>query len=126
MHAYIYIHIYMYICTNRFATKHIQSRHSRFASQRVGSVLRYDAVCCSMLQCAAVWCSVLRYVAVCCSTMQCVTIGCSVLQYVTVCCCMLHCVAIRYSVLWYVVVCVLQHVAVWCSNVGCQTLAAKY
>ena len=32
----------------------------------------HDAVCCSVLQCAAVCCSVLQCVAVCCSVLQCV------------------------------------------------------
>jgi len=37
-------------------------------------------VCCSVLQCVAVWCSVLQCVAVCCSVLQCVAVCCSVLQ----------------------------------------------
>jgi len=67
--------------------------------------IRSVAVCCSVLQCVAVWlngsqvcvavcCSVLqgeytqsiRSVAVCCSVLQCVAVCCSVLQCVAVCC----------------------------------------
>ena len=69
-------------------------------------VLRYVAVCCSLLQCVAVqyglagWfgavcdcfkdpcphSGVLQCVAVCCSVLQCVTVCCSVLQHdCTVC-----------------------------------------
>jgi len=38
-------------------------------------VMQYVAVCCSLLQCAAVSCSALQYVAVCCSVLQCVAKG---------------------------------------------------
>jgi len=57
---------------------------------------RCVAVCCSVLQCVAVWCSVIqrecqslqqhydellhRCVAVCCSVLQCDTVWCSVVQ----------------------------------------------
>jgi len=43
-------------------------------------------VCCSVLQCFAVFCSVLQCVAVCCSVSQCVAVCHSVLQCVVVCC----------------------------------------
>jgi len=43
-------------------------------------------VCCSVLQCVAVYCNVLQCVAVCCSVLQCVAVCCSVLQCVAVCC----------------------------------------
>ena len=86
------------------------------------SVLQCDAVWCSVLQCVAVCCSVLQCVAVCCSVLQCVAVWCSVLQCVAVCCSALQCVAI------YTVCCrmtqylqgdavccsVLQYVAVCC------------
>jgi len=45
---------------------------------------KYDAVCCSVLQCAAVCYSALQCVAVCCSVLQFVAVYCSVLQ------CVLH------------------------------------
>jgi len=92
------------------------------------SVLRYVAVCCSVLplsdstparsacvvQCFAVFCSLLRCVAVDCSVLQCVTVWqrdavchrvlqsvavcCSVLQFVAVCCSILHLIAVCCSV----------------------------
>ena len=43
-------------------------------------------VCCSVLQCVAVYCSVLQCVAVCCSVLQCAAVCCSVLQCAAVCC----------------------------------------
>jgi len=60
------------------------------------------AVCCSVLQCVAVWCSVsrlkLQCVAMCCSVLQCVAVWCGVsrlkLQCVAVCCSVLQCVAV--------------------------------
>jgi len=60
------------------------------------------AVCCSVLQCAAIRWSVLKCVArdvlqclaVCCSVLQCVAVCCSVLQFVAVCCSVLQCVAV--------------------------------
>ena len=52
-----------------------------------------------MLQCVAVCYSVLQCVAVCCSVLQCVAVCCSVLQCVTVCCSVLQCVAVCCSVL---------------------------
>jgi len=86
------------------------------------------AVCYSMLQCVAVYCSVLQYLAVCCSMLQCVAVSCSVLQYVAVGCSMMQWVAV--SVLYYVAECcrvgwrgratlahaVLQRVEVCCSQ----------
>ena len=36
-------------------------------------------VCCSVVQCGAVWCSVVQCVAVCCSVLQCVAVCCSTL-----------------------------------------------
>jgi len=49
-------------------------------------VLQRITVCCSMLQCVAVYCSLLQYIAVCISVLQCVAVYCSVLQYVAVSC----------------------------------------
>jgi len=59
-------------------------------------VLQCVAVCCSVLQCVAVYqersCTLVLqariiaiYVAVCCSVLQCVAVCCSVLQCVAVC-----------------------------------------
>jgi len=77
----------------------------------------FDAVCCSVLQCAAVCCSVLQHVAVCCSTLQCVAARCSVLQFDAMCCSVLQCGAVCCSIVWCAAVCwrVLQCVAVCCS-----------
>ena len=50
------------------------------------SVMQYAALCRSMLQCVAACCSVLQYAAVCCNVLQCVAGYCSVLQCVAVCC----------------------------------------
>jgi len=41
-----------------------------------------NTVCCSVLQCVAVYCCVLQYVAVCCSVLQCVALCCTVLHCV--------------------------------------------
>ena len=46
-------------------------------------------VCCSVLQCAAVWCSALQCVAVRCSVMRCVAAWCSVLQCVVLLQCLI-------------------------------------
>jgi len=55
------------------------------------SVLQYAAVYCSMLQCVAVCCRVLQSVAARCSVLQYVAVCCSVLQhYAAVCCSMLQ------------------------------------
>ena len=43
-------------------------------------------MCCSVLQCVAMYCNVLQCVAVCCSVLQCVAMCCSVLQCVAVSC----------------------------------------
>jgi len=43
-------------------------------------------VCCSMLQCFAVFCSVLQCFAVWCSVVQCGAVCCSMLQCVAACC----------------------------------------
>jgi len=51
-------------------------------------VLQPHVVCCSVLQCVAVFelcCSVLQSVAVCCSLLQSVVVCCSLLQSVAVC-----------------------------------------
>jgi len=65
----------------------------------------YGAVCCSMVQCVAVWRSVLQYGAVRCSALQCVLQSraeaglrqgyVSVLQCVAVVCSMLQLVAVH-------------------------------
>jgi len=83
-----------------------------------GSVLQRAAVCCVVLQCAAmtrlrrgeparlfhvesvvpdrcvaVCYSVLQYAVVCCSVLQCAVVCCSVSQYAAACCSVLHCAA---------------------------------
>ena len=58
-------------------------RSCRTRGRVISSVLQGVAaccMCCSVLQCVAVWCSVLQCVAVCCSVLQCVAVCCSVLQ----------------------------------------------
>ena len=55
-------------------------------------VTDYISVCCSVLQCSAVFCSVLQCVAVCrnaCSVLWCVAVCCGVLQCAAVCCSLL-------------------------------------
>ena len=67
MNTHIYISIYAYVCIH--ANARIHGRHT------------YTAVCGSVLQCFAEFCSVLQCVAVCCSVLQCVAVCCSALQY---------------------------------------------
>jgi len=57
-----------------------------------------EKLCCSVLQCVAVYCSVLQCVAVCCSVLQRVAACCNVLQCVALCCSVLQCVAVCCSV----------------------------
>jgi len=103
-------------------------------SGRVGGWPVRRTVCCSVVQCGAVWCSVVQCGAVWCSVVQCVAMCCSVLQcvavreritystYGKVCCNVLNCVAVWESKPCYILVSsrtvccsVLQGVAVWCS-----------
>ena len=84
----------------------------------VSSMLRYVAMCCSVLKthvmrhnacalvtfdgrgvsgvfnmcCVAVCCSVLQCVAVCCSVLHCIAVCCSVWQCIAVYCSVLQCV----------------------------------
>ena len=93
------------------------------------SVLQSVAMCCSVLQCVAVWTCIrgtqyLSCVAVCCSVLQCVAACCNVLQCVAVyrsvsqcvdmylgdpvsfvCCSVSQCVAVCCSVLQRVAAC---------------------
>jgi len=71
-------------------------------------------VCCSVLQCVAVYCSVLQCIAVCCSVFQYVAVCCSAkfanyevsyTRCAAVCCSVLQCVAVCCSVLRFVAVC---------------------
>jgi len=81
--------------------------------------MQLNSVCCSALQCVAVYCSVLYQqtrtdgVHTCCNMLQFDTVCCSVLQCVAVCRSVLQCVAVCCSVLQYV----LQ-----CAEVGCSVL----
>ena len=43
-------------------------------------------MCCSVLQCFAVYCSVVQCVAMCCNVLQCTAVCCNVLQCAAVCC----------------------------------------
>jgi len=67
-------------------------------------VVQCDAVCCSVWQCVAAFCSWCSQPTdahlrtVCCSVLQCAVVCCSVLQYVAVCCSVLQCVAVCCSV----------------------------
>jgi len=57
-------------------------------------------VCCSVLQCVAVYCIVSSPLAsMCCSVLQSVAVCCRVLQCVAVCCKVLQCVAVRVTAL---------------------------
>ena len=58
-----------------------------------GAPMGHD-MCCSVVQCGAVWCSVLQCVAVHCIVVQCVAVFCNVLYRVTVCCSEMPCVAL--------------------------------
>ena len=59
-------------------------------------MLQCAAVCCSVWQCVAMYCSVLCC-SVCCSVWQCVAVRRSVLQCVVLCGSMLQCVTVRGS-----------------------------
>jgi len=61
------------------------------------SILVAHDGCTIMSQCVAVSVSVLHYVATCCNMLQCVAVCCSVLQCVAVCCSVLQCVVQRGS-----------------------------
>jgi len=54
-------------------------------------VLQCGAMCCSLVQCVAVWCKVLQRGAMCCSVVQCVAACCSVLQCGAVWCSVVQC-----------------------------------
>jgi len=84
-----------------------------------------DEVCCSVLQCVAVWYSVVLCVAVCCSVLQCVAVCCRVLQCVAMWCSVVQCGAVCCSVLQCVAVCcsVLQCVAVCCIALPCAVMS---
>jgi len=80
----IYIHeYYLVMCTYKYRSK--------------GSGHLYKSVCCSVLQCVAVWCSVavwrsaLQSVAECCRGFKSVAVCSSVWQCVAVCCSVVHC-----------------------------------
>jgi len=77
-------------------------------------------VCCSVVQCVAVWCSVLQCGAVCCSVLQWVAVWCSVVFCVwhDSVCCSVECVAVWRSVL--------QCGAVCCSVVQCGVLCMTW
>jgi len=74
-------------------------RNMRPAALELRSALYCVAVCCSVLQCVAVWlqcaavcCSVF---AVCCSVLQCAAVCCSVLQCAAMCCNVLQCTMLQ-------------------------------
>ena len=76
---YIYIYIYVYIYILAVATRHTRPLSGVkdavvmrwiFDSWSSMRVLQCVLVCCSVLQCVAVY-SVLQCVAVCCSVLQC-------------------------------------------------------
>ena len=60
-------------------------------------------MCCSVLQCIAVYCSALQCVAVCCSVLQCVIVCYSVLQCVSVCSSVFQYIAECWGVLHYII-----------------------
>jgi len=100
-------------------------------------------VCCSVLQCVAVFCSVLRYVAACQCVAVChpgseyhslvqleiryVAVCCGVLKYVEVCCSVSTRVAVPFvGATWHQVCCsVLQYVAVRCSVLQCVAVCCS-
>jgi len=100
--------------------------------------IRCFAMCCSVLQCVALWYSVLQCVTVCCRVLKSVAEFCSLLHCVALCCSVLQCVAVCYSVLKGVAVCcrvllcaglcysVLQRVAVCYSVLQCVQCAAVW
>ena len=68
-----------------------------------GSLLK--TVCCSVMQCDAVWCSVVYCDAVWLGLTSCGAVWCSVLQYGAVWSCAIQCVAVYGSVLQCVALC---------------------
>jgi len=83
-------------------------------------MLQCITVCCSVLQCVAVYYSVLQCIPVCCSVLQCVAVYYSVLQCITVRRSVFQCVAVYSSVLQCITVCcsVLQcHIMLQCASV---------
>jgi len=138
----LYVHT-MYrtatIWTRIFWRKQSSICISSSTTQRGHKILE---VCCSVLQCVAVFCGVLQCVAVCCSVLHEVFSYCVCLfrrpfvdagfqRRVAVCCRVLQCVAVCCSVLQGVAGCrcvlrcgavccgVLQGVAVYCAVVQC-------
>jgi len=77
--------------TSTHTATHCNSRDERDDSSKTlyGSslVLQCVAVCCSVLQCVAVYRKIdISFFAVYCSVLQCVAVCCSVLHCVAVCC----------------------------------------
>jgi len=123
--------IFIPYCTI-FPTTELQFRPSTqlpfFSNQQATCA----AVCCSVLQCVAVYYSVWYCTTECskCSHtesqvycgVKCIAVWCRVLQCVTVCCSVLQCVAEVCSVLQCVTVCcsVIQRVAVCCNMLQCN------
>ena len=83
--------IYLHISIRKI----LESQLDRFGRQ---SIEQRDDLCCSVLQCIAVYCSVLQRVAACRSGLQWVAVGCSVLQWVALRCSALQCIAVCCSV----------------------------
>jgi len=79
------------------------------------SVLKHNAVCCSVLQCVAVCYSVLKHVTACCSALQCIAVRCRVLQCVAVSCKSVAAVCAQRALCWIGQLRVLPCVAVRCS-----------
>jgi len=125
--AHIFLLILLLLChTTSSASREIitrvrieRERKPRQSSDRALRVyIRLTfAMCCSVLQCVAVYCSALQCVAVCCSVMW----------WNAVCCSALQCVAVRCSALQCVTVCcsVLQRVAVCCSALQCVAVQVR-
>jgi len=76
-------------------------------------------VCCSVLQCGAVWCSVCPCVAVCCSVLQCVAVCCRLEKDIPRVHPGVQCVVVRCSVLQCVAVCC-------CLKMGVSTLGLGF
>jgi len=86
-HRYIYMMIYrciLYVYTRIYLCTHT-------SIDRRGFGHLYKSVCCSVLQCVAVWRSALQSVAEYCRVFKSVAVCSSVWQCVAVCCSVVHC-----------------------------------
>jgi len=103
IHMFLYLHLHVCIYKNKSTYVSIKTHPTRrrnFANSNGGGGCdhaRYVAVCCTMLQCVAVWC---KFVAVCRS----VRVEMGVPKCSAVLCCSLLCIAVFRCVLQYTAV----------------------